>query len=323
MKEIYFAGGCFWGVEAYFKLIPGVKETRVGYANSLVLNPTYEEVCAEETGAVETTYVKYNPKVISLSKLLEFFFRIIDPTAINRQGNDYGTQYRSGIYYVLADDQKVIAEALHKLQQKYPKPIVVENKQLLNFYDAELYHQDYLLKNPHGYCHVNLNALAPHETKINKRRIYNSLLENVKHLFNEDSSPVSVLSNFTALIKDAFPAISWVGFYLNDGKKLVVGPFQGKVACETIAYDRGVCGAAYTAKNPIIVPDVHEFTGHIVCDELTNSEIVLPVYDAANTLIGVFDVDSHMYDYFDAEDETYLSELLQIIKKYIKRGKLL
>ena len=98
MKEIYFAGGCFWGVEEYFKRIPGVKKTRVGYANSRITNPTYEEVCAEKTGAVETVYVAYNPKVINIQKLISFFVRIIDPTAINRQGNDYGSPYRSGIY---------------------------------------------------------------------------------------------------------------------------------------------------------------------------------------------------------------------------------
>ena len=99
MKRIFFGGGCFWGVEKFFSSIPGVKETEVGYANGTIKNPTYEDVCGNDTEFVEVCAVTYNPNEISLDKLLDKFWGIIDPTAVNRQGNDIGTQYRTGIYY--------------------------------------------------------------------------------------------------------------------------------------------------------------------------------------------------------------------------------
>lgn len=323
MKEIYVAGGCFWGVEAFFKQIPGVKQTKVGYANSKIKNPTYEEVCSETTKAVETTYILYNPKVISLEKLLDFFFRIIDPTAINRQGNDYGSQYRTGVYYVDKNDAPIIAAALNALQTKYAKRIVVENKPLENFYDAELYHQEYLQKNPYGYCHVDLNALRDDEKKVNKPKLYRELISSFSALFTDKSHSISVLSNLSAIIKEYFPKVSWVGVYLDNGNELIVGPFQGRVACETIAYTKGVCGKAFSREEVVIVPDVHEFPGHIACDAGSNSEIVLPLFDASDKLIGVLDLDSYDYDYFDRDDEEYLKLLLAKIKQYLRQGELL
>lgn len=317
MKEIYVAGGCFWGVEAYFKLIPGIKKTKVGYANSEIVNPSYEAVCSGETNAVETTYLMYNPKVISLEKILSFLFRIIDPTSLNKQAGDIGTQYRTGVYFTDPADEVVIANALQALQKNYKAKIVVENKRLKNFYGAELYHQDYLTKNPYGYCHISLNDLKPEEKKVNKRAIYSEVLRHAEVLFTKDSHPISVLSNLSALIKDHFTKISWAGFYLDNGTHLFLGPFQGKLACETIRYQHGVCGASFTNKKALVVPDVHEFPGHIACDEGSNSEIVLPLYNASDELIGVLDLDSYEYDYFDEEDERYLSVLLTLIKKYL------
>lgn len=153
-KSIYLAGGCFWGCEKYFSLLPGVTATQVGYANGQTENPSYEQVCREHTGHAETVKVTYDPQVISLPFLLACYFEVIDPTAVNRQGGDVGTQYRTGIYYVDASDQQIIAESLHELQQKHEKPIAVEAKPLENFYAAEAYHQKYLDKNPGGYCHI-------------------------------------------------------------------------------------------------------------------------------------------------------------------------
>lgn len=323
MKKIVIAGGCFWGVEAYFKLIPGIKKTKVGYANSKVTNPTYEEVCSGHTNAVEAVILEYNPKVITLEKILHYLFRIIDPTSLNKQGGDKGTQYRTGVYYFKDDDKETISHALKELQKEYTTKVVVENTKLVNFYDAELYHQDYLTKNPYGYCHVNLYDLKPEERKVNKKKIYGELLSNVEVLFNNDSHTLSVLSNVSALLKEKFKDISWVGFYLDDGQELFLGPFQGKVACEKIKYHQGVCGHAYTTKQSVIVPDVHEFPGHIACDDSTNSELVLPVYDENNTLFAVLDIDSYRYDYFDEEDERYLKALLEIIKKYLRKGEIL
>lgn len=158
MKEIYLAGGCFWGVEEYFSRINGVIETEVGYANGIVESPTYQQVCTGTTGHSETTYVKYDEKIVSLEVLLERFFRIIDPTLLNRQGGDIGNQYRTGIYYIDESDLETIDKIISDIQMKYNEPIVTEVKELSCFYNAEDYHQDYLKKNPGGYCHVDMNA---------------------------------------------------------------------------------------------------------------------------------------------------------------------
>ena len=309
MKQIYIAGGCFWGVEAYFKLIPGIKNTKVGYANATILNPTYEQVCSGETNAVEAVMLEYNPKVINLEKIISFLFRIIDPTSLNKQGGDIGTQYRTGVYYTDEGDKETISNSITILGKSYKGKIYVENLPLMNFYDAELYHQDYLTKNPYGYCHVNLNDLKEEEKKVNKRKLYSEMLSHAEVLFTEDSHTISVLSNLSALIKDTFKKVSWAGFYFDNGKELILGPFQGHLACETIRYDKGVCGYAFSNKKVAVVEDVHEFPGHIACDGGTNSEIVVPLYDNNNTLIGVLDLDSYDYDYFDNEDERYLSVL--------------
>jgi peptide-methionine (S)-S-oxide reductase len=157
MKEIYLAGGCFWGMQAYFDLRKGVKETVVGYANGNTENPTYQQVCTNTTGFAETVYIKYDENEITLTKILDDFWKVIDPTLLNRQGGDIGTQYRTGIYYVDEDDLIIINESLKKEQLKYTKAIVTEVEPLRNFYAAEEYHQKYLEKNPNGYCHIDLS----------------------------------------------------------------------------------------------------------------------------------------------------------------------
>ncbi|MCR2045042.1 peptide-methionine (S)-S-oxide reductase MsrA [Anaerosalibacter massiliensis] len=158
MKEIVLAGGCFWGVEEYISRIDGVKETKVGYANGRVKNPSYEEVCTGMTGHAEACYVKYDEDIVSLEQLLYKFWKIINPTLLNQQGPDIGHQYRTGIYYIDESDFPTIEKTLKEEQKKYNDSIVTEIKPLLCFYDAEEYHQDYLKKNPGGYCHINLDA---------------------------------------------------------------------------------------------------------------------------------------------------------------------
>lgn len=157
MKEIYLAGGCFWGVEEYFARIDGVVETQVGYANGHKENPSYEEVCTGTTGHTETTYVKYDEEKIDLETLLKRFWNIIDPTVLNRQGPDRGTQYRTGIYYVDQGDLETINKSLEEVKSKYDKEIVTEIMELESYYKAEEYHQRYLKKNPGGYCHIDLS----------------------------------------------------------------------------------------------------------------------------------------------------------------------
>lgn len=157
MKEIYLAGGCFWGVEEYISRIDGVVDTKVGYANGKKENPSYEQVCTGITGHTETTYVKYDENIISLEGLLNKFWHIIDPTLINRQGPDIGNQYRTGIYYTNDEDLKIINKSLEEEKNKYDQTIVTEIMPLKSFYIAEEYHQNYLKKNPGGYCHIDLN----------------------------------------------------------------------------------------------------------------------------------------------------------------------
>ena len=153
-KTIYFAGGCFWGTEHYFKLIKGVVGTTVGYANSIMENPSYKDVCSGDTLAAETVKVDYDPSSVSLEFLTRMFFHAIDPTSLNRQGNDIGTQYRTGIYYTDNEDLAEIYKVFEEQRSTTEGEIVVEVKALQNFYAAEDYHQDYLDKNPDGYCHL-------------------------------------------------------------------------------------------------------------------------------------------------------------------------
>lgn len=153
-KVVYLAGGCFWGTEKYLSGIQGVLNTSVGYANGNTENPTYEEVCHNNTGHAETVRVVYDSTRIDLPFVLNLYYDVINPTSVNKQGADEGSQYRTGIYYVEEEDLPVIKESIQELQKKYEKPIAIEVLPLKNYYLAEEYHQKYLDKNPSGYCHI-------------------------------------------------------------------------------------------------------------------------------------------------------------------------
>ena len=157
LRDIWLAGGCFWGVEAYMSRVYGVAEVTSGYANGNTSQPTYQEI--GRTGHAETVHVRYDPERVSLEELLFHFFRIIDPTIENRQGNDIGTQYRTGIFFENQEDRLIIDDFVREEQQKYPLKIVTEVELLQGFYLAESYHQNYLEKNPGGYCHIQLNDI--------------------------------------------------------------------------------------------------------------------------------------------------------------------
>jgi len=172
LHDIWFAGGCFWGVQAYFSRIYGVAETTVGYANGKTENPSYHEL--SNTGHAETVHISYDPDRVSLRTLLEHLFMIIDPTSINRQGGDFGTQYRTGIYYSDENDKQVIYSVIGEEQKKYKDPIAVEVIELEHYYLAEDYHQDYLENNPGGYCHVNFETLKNTIPKVDSTN-YNKL----------------------------------------------------------------------------------------------------------------------------------------------------
>ena len=157
MKEIVFGGGCFWGVQEFMSRLKGIKKTEVGYANGRGENPTYEDICNNNTYYAEVCKILYDENEISLEIILEEFWSIIDPTILNRQGNDIGSQYRTGIYYTDKNDIEIIEKSKNKEQNKYSKKIVTEVKPLEKYYKAEEYHQDYLKKNPGGYCHIKLD----------------------------------------------------------------------------------------------------------------------------------------------------------------------
>lgn len=156
MKEIVLAGGCFWGVEEYFSRIDGVIETRTGYANGTLNNPSYEQVKTSETGHAEAVYIKYDENKLSLETLLNKFWSIIDPTIKDRQGPDIGSQYRTGIFFIDEKDYITIFQSKDNEQKKYKNRIVTEIEPLEKFFCAEEYHQKYLKKNPNGYCHIQL-----------------------------------------------------------------------------------------------------------------------------------------------------------------------
>lgn len=153
MKTIYLAGGCFWGTQKFFDQFEGVEKTEVGYANGESANPTYKEVC-NDSGHAETVRIDFDENLLPLEKLLEYYFMVIDPTAVNKQGEDEGIQYRTGIYYEDESMLPAIRRYCEGIEADLGQPIVVEVLPLKNFYSAEEYHQKYLEKNPGGYCHI-------------------------------------------------------------------------------------------------------------------------------------------------------------------------
>ena len=165
MKRIVLAGGCFWGVEAYFKLLKGVHDTEVGYTNGNFDNPTYQDLIKHRATHAEAVAITYDDKLLSLETLLEHMFRFIDPTSVDKQGNDIGHQYRTGIYYKNDADRIAALAFLSKKAPLYNKPLAIEVIPEQGFFNAEAYHQDYLDKNPYGYCHVNLNLVKQDERK--------------------------------------------------------------------------------------------------------------------------------------------------------------
>ncbi len=159
LKEIYLAGGCFWGMEAYMARISGVYDAESGYANGNTENPSYEDLIYRHSGHAETVRVRYDPDTVSLTTLLKYYFKVIDPTSLNKQGNDRGVQYRTGIYYTDPAELPMIQAEVKAQQEKVSKPIVVEVMPLVQYFKAEEYHQDYLEKNPNGYCHIDLDVV--------------------------------------------------------------------------------------------------------------------------------------------------------------------
>ena len=156
MKRIYLAGGCFWGMQRFLDSARGVTKTTVGYANGQGDNPTYNEVKTGATGYAETVMVEYDDMALPLRALIRRFLEVIDPFSLNKQGEDEGTQYRTGIYVTNEEDMAVVEEEISKVEKESGRKCQVEVAQLHAFWAAEEYHQKYLEKNPRGYCHIKV-----------------------------------------------------------------------------------------------------------------------------------------------------------------------
>lgn len=299
-REIFFAGGCFWGVEHFFKGVDGVTETEPGYANGNTEAPGYEQVYTDTTGFAETVRVGYNPGRVSLEKLVKLFFAIIDPLSVNRQGHDVGTRYRTGVYY-LSDDERPILEAAFALEaSRAGAPLAVELEPLRSFYGAEEYHRDYLDKHADGYCHLPIKAFR-----------YLRLYQDLGLLLGDEPDPVARQAEAVALIH-GYMHFFWTGIYRVIGDSLVLGPFQGPAACLRIGKGRGVCGTAWQQARTIVVPDVEEFPGHIACSSLSKSEIVVPLIRDGQ-VAAVLDIDSTELATFDDTDARWLEMAVEQI----------
>lgn len=301
MKEIYFAGGCFWGVEHFFKGVDGVSEAMPGYANGHTANPTYKEVYTDTTGFAETVRVRYNPERVSLTFLTRMFFTVTDPLTLNRQGHDEGTRYRSGVFYTADEDRPVIEAVFREVSAKLGVPLVTQLEPLRNFYSAEEYHQNYLDKNPEGYCHLPLKTFA-----------YLRLYQDARLYLGDEPDTVARMANLSALIAHKMHFF-WTGFYRVMDGQLVLGPFQGTAACFRIGFGKGVCGTSWKQKKTLVVPDVEEFPGHIACSSESKSEIVVPVFDQDGEVTAVLDIDDNQYATFDSVDAAWLELLARLV----------
>lgn len=250
-QEIYLAGGCFWGLEEYLANLPGVIETEVGYANGNTENPSYEQVCRENTGHAETVHTVYDSEKISLGFLLERYFEVIDPTSLNRQGGDVGSQYRTGIYYVNEEDRLIAHKALDKLQQSYRKRIAVELLPLKNFYRAEDYHQKYLQKNPHGYCHIPRSRFA--DAKMahdpSKRYIRRSD-EELKEMLTPDQYAVTRQNATEPPFRNAYFDEHRKGIYVDitTGEPLFASSDKFDSGCGWPSFSRPIPGSSIVEK---------------------------------------------------------------------------
>lgn len=190
-KEIYLAGGCFWGLEEYFSRINGVIDVSVGYANGQSEDTNYKIL--KNTDHAETIHLVYDKDEIDLEEILLYYLRVVDPTSVNKQGNDIGRQYRTGVYFIDENDKEIIEKVFKESQKEYKKPFVVEVEKLKNYILAEEYHQDYLKKNPNGYCHIDVNKA--YEPLIDKDKYLRPTNEELKTSLTDLQYKVAVESH--------------------------------------------------------------------------------------------------------------------------------
>lgn len=164
-KRIVIGGGCFWGVEEYFKRLKGINKTTVGYANGNMEHPTYQDLLSRKANHAEACELYYEDSIISLNTILQHMFRFIDPFSVNKQGGDVGVQYRTGVYYQSEEDKNIANTFMETISRQFNRKVAVEVEKEKQYFLAENYHQDYLQKNPAGYCHVNMNLIKQDEKK--------------------------------------------------------------------------------------------------------------------------------------------------------------
>ena len=211
MAEIYLAGGCFWGLEEYFSRISGVLQTSVGYANGQVETTNYQLI--KETDHAETVQVIYDEKAVSLREILLYYFRVIDPLSVNQQGNDRGRQYRTGIYYLEEADLPTINTVVREQELLIGRKIAVEVEKLRHYILAEDYHQDYLKKNPGGYCHIGVrDAEKPLIDAANYEKPSQAVL---KEKLSEESYRVTQEAATEAPFRNAYDQTFEEGIYVD------------------------------------------------------------------------------------------------------------
>lgn len=247
MQQIYLAGGCFWGVQKFFDQFDGVIATKAGYANGPNAAPSYQDVCAG-SGHAETVRVSYDPQKISLTALLTDYFKIIDPLAVNRQGADVGVQYRTGIYTADPEQLPEIRAALAREAQKAGAPLAVEVGRLKNFFPAEAAHQNYLEKNPKGYCHIPRALFRLGKEKQNKKQDESeaALRARIGDLAFDVTQNAATERPFTGAYDNFFE----LGLYVDvvSGEPLFISLDKYDAGCGWPAFSRPVAQDAVTEK---------------------------------------------------------------------------
>jgi peptide methionine sulfoxide reductase msrA/msrB len=235
--------------------------TETGYANGNTEDPSYEEVCTKNTGHSEAVYLKYNPYKTSIEKLLNYFFKIIDPTSLNRQGNDIGTQYRTGIYYKSIKDKKVIENYINKMQPLFKKKILIEVLPIRNFCKAEEYHQEYLDKNPKGYCHIDLSLLNTlkneEQIKVDKSKYTKIDDKTLKETLNKEQYNVTQNAHTEAPFQNSYWDNTKKGIYVDiaTGEPLFISNDK---------FDSGCGWPSFTRPIDDAVVEYHEDKSHVM-----------------------------------------------------------
>lgn len=310
MEKLYLCGGCFWCIESVYAGIDGVKSVVSGYSGGDVINPTYEEVKAQNTKHREALEIVFDENKITLETLIDIYLDSVEPFNNEGQYIDTGFSYTLALMYLNESQKNIIEKKINEFEKIKGQKTCIEVLPFKNFYKAEEYHQEYYLKNPKEF---------KNEIKESNRREnfdYNLLNNQLKSLIEDDDYDISILSNASALLFSSLKDLNWAGFYIIKDNQLKVGPFQGNVACSTIQIGKGVCGTAVKESKTIVVENVHEFPGHIACDENSKSEIVIPIYKD-NRIYGVLDIDSPIYNRFLTVDKLGLEEFVRIIERKI------